>query len=198
MRLSECITNSLYSDGIIQVEEKEIIQFGLESLWSNLTGFVLFICVGVGFESITNALLLWLMLFFLRKNAGGYHANSAKRCILISLVMLVVVFSLYGYHAEAFIFVRISMLVSVSVIWLLAPVDDSSKILDEKEVYIYKRRTRAILIIESIIFICAIWCKQVILEKSISMACFIVFISLLMGKIKMYCTNHGKNKQKEQ
>ena len=72
--LAERMANYFSNEGIITDEEKEIVQFGLESMGGNLLGFTMTFVIGFFFRQIGCAMLVWLLLFPLRKNAGGFHA----------------------------------------------------------------------------------------------------------------------------
>lgn len=72
LMLADRMADSLSKEGIIADEEKGIVQFGLESQEGNLLGIVLTLAVGFCFNLVGDALLLWLLLFPLRKNAGGF------------------------------------------------------------------------------------------------------------------------------
>lgn len=104
MRLTDRLTNSFFREGIISDEDKEIVRFGLESMAGNLLGFFLAMTVGMIFGHIKDALLLWLCLFPLRKNAGGYHASTRMRCLFLSAGMLLISFAVFVAveHTTAF------------------------------------------------------------------------------------------------
>lgn len=87
--LADRIADFLFKGGNITDEEKEIICFGLESLEGNLLGIGLTLIVGMCFRQVREAILLWWLLFPLRKNAGGYHAKTKTKCMLISLIIII-------------------------------------------------------------------------------------------------------------
>lgn len=183
------MTDSLSKEGIITDEEREIVRFGFESLEGNLLGVVLTLAVGISFSRVGEALLLWLLLFPLRKNAGGYHAKTKIRCLFISAVMLIMAFVLFAEFDGTMIFYATCVVVAGCVIWALAPVDNMSKELDAVEHKVYQRRTRIVLGVEGIIFVMTLFCKWEIGMRSICMSFFIVAISLLMGTIKLTIYN---------
>ncbi len=85
--LTERLTNMLVSEEIISNEEKEIVRFGLESICGNLVGMVLTMVIGICFKHIGEAVFLWLLLFPLRKNAGGFHASTKTHCFITSIIL---------------------------------------------------------------------------------------------------------------
>ncbi len=186
------MANSFCKEGIISEDEREIVRFGLESLGGNLSGIVLTLAVGICFKQVEAALLLWLLLFPLRKSAGGYHAETKKRCLLMSAAMLIAAFMLFTVFERTMMFYVICAVAAGCVIWLLAPVDNPSKELDAVECKVYRRRTRIVLGAENIFLVLALTFEWEITIRSVCMTLSIVAISLLMGAIKLLIINKPK------
>lgn len=184
--MAEYLTNSFYYEGIISDEDKEIVRFGLESMMGNLLSIALTLVVGIYFKCIRDALLLWPFLFLLRKNAGGYHAETKTRCLFISAVMLVVTFALFTMFDYSAVFYGVCVFVTGYSIWIWTPVDNPSKELDEVEHNVYRMRSRTILLVEGTIFTLALYFKWKTMMSSVAMAFFIVSVSLLMGRYKVH------------
>lgn len=175
----------LLRDGVISLEEVEIVEYGLENLGSSLLGMFITLLIGYCFDFLWGSFLLWLLIFPLRKNAGGYHAETKGRCLLLSAAMLIV---------SVICFVQIEwldigyILVAVccfAIIFFLAPVENANKYLERVEYLVYRRRTRMILLLEGILFAISItfdW-KEVV--AAITIAFFIVGVSLVIGRIKL-------------
>lgn len=195
--LTNRMTDSLSREGIITDEEREIVRFGLESLEGDLLGFGLTLAVGICFKQVGEALLLWLLLFPLRKNAGGYHAATKMRCLFISAVMLIIAFMVFAVLEHTMIFYGICAMVAGCVIWGLAPVDNPSKKLDAIENKVYRRRTRIALGAEGVIFVLALLFKWEMAIKSVCMAFSVVSISLLAGVIELKISNKLKRHDKQ-
>lgn len=155
--MAERMTDFLSNEGIITDEEKEIVRFGLENLGGNLMGFVMTLTIGFCFCRIENALLLWLLLFPLRKNAGGFHASTKTRCFFISVFIMLMAFIIYVVPSQTDTLCVYSVLVTGSIIWMLVPVDNSEKKLDEVEYKVYRKRSRTVLTLESIFFVLAFY-----------------------------------------
>lgn len=187
--LADRMASSLSREGIITDEEREIVQFGLESLGGNLLGIGLALTIGFCFNRIGDAVFLWVWLFPLRKNAGGFHASTKTRCFLVSALMLLLSFAFFTGSNCTNILYGTSVLITGWIIWMLAPMDNPSKELDEVEYKIYRLRSRSILISETIVFMLALCFKWKMLVRSIAMTFFIVSLSLLMGVIKLLICN---------
>lgn len=181
--LADRIADFLFKGGNITDEEKEIICFGLESLEGNLLGIGLTLIVGMCFRQVREAILLWWPLFPLRKNAGGYHAKTKTKCMLISLIILIIAFMFFSAFECTVIFCVVCVMITGCVIWILSPVDNPSKELDVVEHKVYRRRTRLVLVVEGSILLLALYFQLDFVTKSIVIAYFIVSVSLLMGLI---------------
>ena len=183
--LAERMADYFSNEGIITDEEKEIVQFGLESMGGNLLGFTMTLVIGVFFHQIGCALLVWLLLFPLRKNAGGFHASTRIRCFFLSASMMFLAFAIYSISNSSNVFYGLSVLVTGCIIWMLVPVDNPSKKLDEVEHKIYRIRSRKILALEGIFFLAAVWFEWKIVVRSTAMTFFLVGMSLVTGAVKL-------------
>ncbi len=192
--LTDRMVDSLSKEGIITDEEREIVRFGLESLEGNLLCIVLILTIGLCFKRVGEALLLWPLLFFLRKNAGGYHAATKTRCLIMSAAMLIAAFAVFTVVESTLLFYGICVMLTGCVIWTLAPVDNPSKVLDALEHNVYKRRTRIVFGLEGVFFIISFCCQWEMAVRSVCMTHFIVGISLLLGKIKLTICNKYNTK----
>jgi accessory gene regulator B len=88
LRSGKNLTGIFLRDGIISQDEVEIVGYGLENLGSSLLGMSVTLMLGCCFDFLLGSFMLWLLVFPLRKNAGGYHAETKTRCLLFSSSML--------------------------------------------------------------------------------------------------------------
>lgn len=188
MKLLERLTDTFVQEGIILEEEREIVQFGLESIERNLVGVILFFSIGFFFNRTKDTLFLYLLLFPLRKSAGGVHAATKTRCLIISAIMLSISFLLFSIFDYVEIIYWICFICFGCIIWILAPVENPSKQFDEVDQSVYRMRSRIVLGVEGIIYLIAFHFRWEIVIRSVSMTFFIVSISLLMGILKNVLT----------
>ena len=174
----------LLRDGIISLDEVEIVEYGLENLGSSLFGMMITLAVGFCFDFLFESFLLWLLLFPLRKNAGGFHAKTKGRCLLFSTTILLVSIICFVQVGCSEAIYSLTAVLSFLVIFLMAPVENDNKLLDQAEYRVYRKRTRVILFVEGILFILAVsfgW-KELIVVLTIVF--FVVGTSLIAGKMK--------------
>lgn len=175
----------LLRDGVISSDEVEIVEYGLENLRGSLLGMLITLTIGFCFDFLLGSFLLWLLIFPLRKNAGGFHAKTKGRCLLFSSAMLLV--SIFCFVQRGWPVMGYILIVAISavVIFIMAPVENNSKHLDQTEQKVYRKRTRMILTLECMLFIFALVLDLRKLVIVIAIDFFIVSISLVTGSIKL-------------
>lgn len=146
-RLSKRITQGLWQNGIISLEESPLYEYGLHEIGVTLLNLITDLLVGALMRMTVPCIIFLVIYIPLRRFAGGYHAKTELRCYGIStLLVLSALCVIRVIPANGT--VLLSMLVGASiVIWLLAPIDSANKSLDKTEYRVYRRRSRGILII---------------------------------------------------
>lgn len=126
-RLSAIITDELdYSD-----EKKEIVAYGIESLFLALIGFLAVFLVAFLFKAIFPAAIAAVFGGFLRKLSGGAHFNTPIKCLTLGAV----VYSLIGVLTKEIInynlyntnLLLLFLLLALILVVVFAPVDSVSK-----------------------------------------------------------------------
>ena len=192
MRIGKKLAGMLLRDNVISSEEVEVVEYGLENFGGSLLGMSITLLIGYCFGFLRGSFLLWLLIFPLRKNAGGYHAETKSRCLLYSSAILFVSVICFvqvewldlGYILVAGFF--------FAIIFLLAPVENDNKRLELVEYRVYRKRARIILLLEGTLFATAVTFKWEELIAVITIVFFIVGMSLIIGKVKLWCTIYKK------
>lgn len=184
MVISEYLSDYLLRDSNASEDEREIVQFGIESIIGNMTGLLLTITIGFCFGEPMVSLLFYILFFPLRKSAGGFHADTKGRCFIISVVILILSFTLFVMFEHSQLFFVMSFIAFGVIILILTPVDNPSKRYDNKERKIYRRRSLIVLVVESLIFVVACYFKWDTAIKSLEMVFFVGSSSMVMGSFK--------------
>lgn len=197
----------LIKDEVILPTEQEIIRYGLETLQGTLSGFILSMIIASAFGNICAGIGLYLLIFPLRKYAGGYHANTKLGCLLTSILMMATVFFvLYLLSWSNRVYVVVTAFFDI-VILLLVPMENQNKRLDNIERKIYRKKTKHVLFIENFMFILAWMFDSREAVSVITMSIALSGLSLMMGlisifrnerncKTKMYLKNQIMNLQR--
>lgn len=176
------LTDQFIRDEIILPENAEVVRYGLETLVGNMLAFLMTAVVGFFYGSLFSGIVLWLLIFPLRKYAGGYHAKTKARCYLMSIGMLVFAFALLyqpNHHQGVYVFI---VIISGVYIYMNVPIDNDNKVLDATERKVYRKCARIVLGVESILFavVCIAGWKD--LAAVVAMCFGIVGMSLVVGK----------------
>lgn len=156
-KISNTIADNLISIGRFEKEDKAIYQFGLEMLFLNTFNIITTALIGLAMGQLLESFMFLALFIPLRCHAGGYHANNALFCYLLSNSVIVLVLLLLRTPPEMVergvgLFF---LILSSGIAAILAPVENLNKPLDDVEKKVYKIRTRIVLVVEVFIgFIC--------------------------------------------
>lgn len=185
-KVSEILTDSLLSGGIITEDEQELYVYGFSTLLSQLIYFV-FVCIlGLIMGCIFESIFFYIAFLFIRRYAGGFHASTEIKCAIISafsiLASIVVIRVSKIYDTRTILFS--TSLASAVCIFCLSPLDTAEKPLSEKEFISFRRISRLILmIILSIIILSYVFdVKLLIIPSSLSL--ILESLLLIAGIIK--------------
>ena len=173
-------------------EEKRLYQYAYELLIGQAVNLLIAGLLAVLFHAYVTVAVFLLAFIPLRSYAGGHHADSSNVCTIISALMICLVCVLSGSVPEdtALPLGMVTAVVSGVPVFLLAPVADQKKPLDEEEKRRYGRRSRVIWGLEPVVWT-ACCCRRM---YSI---CFAVLYAHLSAAI-LLCAGVVKNKRKQE
>lgn len=189
LKLKIEIVQKLLKDGMIAEEETDIVEYGLRNMLHNLAGIFITLIIGWIFRNLKEGVILLLLIFPLRKYAGGFHANTRKGCLFSSICLLVISFEIFfkiKWTSEGCIFLSI---IFFFIILVLVPVENPNKPLDDLEHRVYGRRAKTILIIELVMLGVSLLLKwkrlMIVITMNFCMVGFILIAGVI--KLKYYC-----------
>lgn len=184
-KAAEKITNKLLDNNSISCEQYEICRFGFQQGLTIILNAATVIVIGIIMNELWQAILFMALYAPLRSNAGGYHARTAARCYVYSiLLMIAVLLTMKHLFIPTFICIII-FAVSCAIILVLSPVEDINKQLDEIEQIVYKKRTIMITVIESMFFAVAQLTNASNISFCITLVLLMISGLLIVGKIKI-------------
>ncbi len=187
-QFADTITSFLLQEKVIKEEEQDIYQYGTEQILINLTTFI---AIGT-IASIVN---MWGETFFflvgmipIRTIAGGFHANTPRRCNMLT-------FSVYVLNMFMISFLKNCMTFQVMVIltcviqfgiFKYAPVEHKNRVLGREECLKVRIQSRIIGITLSImcIIIAVIFTVNNFMTISTMMGATTASMSLVIGSIQ--------------
>ncbi len=138
--------------------EEEIVRFGLEIILLKIIFLAVIAAVGILMNCFLESIIFTLSFSLLRQYGGGYHAESKKKCFVLSVLMLHIGLFIIRMSESFYVFVMpVAVITFFSIAYIIyaAPIDTPNKRLDSAELCIYGKRTRItvlVLIILSVIF----------------------------------------------
>lgn len=183
-KASEAVTRKLQENNTINEEQYEICRYGLQQGFTVILNVVTTLIIGMIMRGLLYAVVFTILYIPLRSNAGGYHAKTAIRCYLYSILLMIAVLLAIKHLAIPSFICIIIFTISIAVICILAPIEDANKPLDEIEVKVYHKRTLIILAIESMLFIIGLALNLRYFMQTTVWVMITMSIILLMGKFR--------------
>lgn len=177
-------SDKLVTNKVIEAEDKELYAFGLQQSLLILANILTTIVIGIIFGMILESILFLVSYIPLRSFAGGYHSKTPLRCYLFSLVLTMVVLAVIKYILWTNIMIIAVAMIASVIIFLLAPIEDSNKPLDQVETSVYKKRLRILLAVEISVTILLLLLGLKQIPICISVSILILSMMLVMGAIK--------------
>lgn len=191
--LSEKISDQLVTDGIITNDSKSLYSYGLFIAISNII-YCLF-CALCGFilKCFFPGILFYITCFIIRSFAGGYHAPTEKKCMIISFISIALslVFIKLLINNCSSIIISFIFFISVGLIFLIAPIDNNEKKINSKEKTIFRCFSRLVVSLCTVLAMVLYGYNHKDFSYAIQVSVFLQAILLVAGKVKIRV--HQKN-----
>lgn len=126
-------------------DDEEIVRRGLEVIAIKIFFAVIIIISGLLLGCFFESILFTTAFTSLRQYSGGYHADSQKKCFVLSTLMLVISLSIIKsikIFPQLILPLSIITFISIVYVFVAAPIDTPNKRLDNNEVRVYGKRAR--------------------------------------------------------
>ena len=182
--LSNKITKKLIENNIIEAADSELYEYGFWQGSVLFFNFLTVILLGILFNMLLESVIFLIFYGVLRTIAGGYHARTQNTCYILSIIlMMVVLIMLKTFHWNTILCCILTIL-SISVIFILAPVQDENKLLDETEKTVFKKLSRLISLLYGLIIFLLFLFNKNELAYCVVISLFTLTIMLVLGKIR--------------
>ena len=149
-RLINGILSKMLSEKLVNEDDIEIYQFGLECLLLQLIHIISYIVIGICAGELFSLIVSGSILIPLRRKAGGYHAKTRLGCYLFSCC--VVLLLCLVNKAEMALAVRIiEMLAADTLILLFAPLENENRELEPAEKIRFRKQAIVLLLLANAI-----------------------------------------------
>ena len=142
MRILDKLLDNMEEQGLISTaEERMVKRYGMELFFNACANAMIILLIGCLLSCPLQAAVFYFTYVFLKKDTGGYHANSHIGCILQFNCTCLILFLLYQYHILKLH--RTGILIFLFLcIFLFAPVISLSKHLSEDQKNKHRRQAR--------------------------------------------------------
>ena len=183
-RLSNKITKKLVDINVIEEADSELYEYGFWQGGVLFFNFLTVVLLGILFNMLLESIIFLIFYGVLRTIAGGYHARTQHVCYILSVLLMIVVLTILKTFPWNIILCCVLTVLSILVIFILAPVQDENKLLDETEKRFFKKLSRIIsLLYGFIIFLLFLFNKNE-LAYCVVISLFTLTIMLVLGKIR--------------
>ena len=148
MKMVDRLVVKLIADGAIEEEDKEIYEYGFTQGITMIVNILCTILIGICMNMLAEDIIFMITYIPLRSYAGGFHAKTKFRCFIYSNLLVVLVLGLIKFLAGYTYFMLVAGIIGAGCIIFLAPVEDQNKPLDEKEVEVYGKKARRMLLLD--------------------------------------------------
>lgn len=148
--MSEKIADWLIRQKAISADERELYIYAVHCLFSLLYPIVFASVVGAIFGMVMETIVMIIPFILVRKFAGGYHADSFGKCLIISSMVIIVTIQIAMVVDNSYILNAIYVAGSMLLI-LFSPIDSENKRLDIDDKKFCKKITVFIVLILFII-----------------------------------------------
>lgn len=183
VKLSEYITQQLENGKIIQSDKRELYKYGFQQGLILLLNFITSIVIGLIFGKLLESVLILASYIPLRSYAGGHHSDSSEKCYAVSTLITIMWMLIIKFSELSTSCWGIILLIGSVVCFMLSPVENLQKPLDQEEICVYRKRALIVLTTEICLWICLCLILRIFVQI-IPLGVFTEAVMLIMGKIK--------------
>lgn len=182
--LSEKITDYVIKTGAASDESYAIYQYGFQIGLEMVSCFLTCFCIAIWLHMIPEFVVFTIVFMLLRTYAGGLHLNRFGACFLCSVSVQTLILVINSKFTFPVICSWICIVVGLSMVWMLAPVENINRELDQNEKEHCKKVTEKTI---SGILVFAIFCtlgRFLEMVSLVAMTVLLVLISQCIGVLK--------------
>ncbi|MGN1478380.1 MAG: accessory gene regulator ArgB-like protein [Acutalibacteraceae bacterium] len=184
-KTSRHITDKLIRHGRVDSDDRELFEYGIFLVISQIIYALVCIICGIVFKCIAESLVLYVSFNFARKYSGGFHASTELRCFIISSLSILCSVSLIKTFEIKDLRVPFIILLAAAsaVIIIFSPLDTDEKPLTEDEKILFRKKS--FLVLGVLLAVCiAAFPKLRFISYSAGTAVILESVFLSLGKLK--------------
>lgn len=130
--MGDKIVDYLINKKAISSNNRELYAYAVQCLFSLLYPIAFAMVVGAIFEMVVESVLMIIPFIWIRKFAGGFHANSFRKCLILSSMVITSVL-LLANNIDNDIVLNVIYIVSNMLLCILSPIDSENKRLNMED-----------------------------------------------------------------
>ena len=190
-KTSRHITEKLIKHGRVDSDDRELFEYGIFLVISQMIYALVCIISGIIFKCIAESLVLYVSFNFARRYSGGFHASTELRCFIfssLSILCSVGLIKMFEIKNLRMPFI-ILLAVASAVIIILSPLDTDEKPLTKDEKVRFRKLS--FLVLGVLLAVCiATFPKLRFISYSAGTAVILESVFLTLGKLKKFYTAH--------
>lgn len=175
--LKTYIVNSWIEGKIIEEEDRELYEYGIEITIEYLFNLITTIILALITGEIISCVFMYISFMILRSYAGGVHAKTFIRCYIYSSLVILVTLILIRFELVDIWIYRGAALFYLIYLWITEPVESKNRKVNEREKEVFRRREKLVLLIIMFVSVIAIFTEFVKIEKGLESTLIITGIS---------------------
>lgn len=186
-KLSSCITDILWKQGILQDDDIKKCNYGLDIFLSSTLEVLSILIISLFINNFIETILFFTAFIPLRIYAGGYHAKTRLKCFIVSIIVYTLFTVTTNSIPEKYYGLSTSLLTLISLTIILPnePVIHYNKTVTKTEKNNYKKICSRICIAETLFLIfLSIATPNNKFELSIALGQMSVAISMLIAIVE--------------
>ncbi len=178
------------ADSGLDSEDIVVYRYGLELIKKKICHAAVILLLALACGEFWGMLVFLVAYASIREYSGGYHAHSAKKCFICTI--LVAAAAIFMMKVP-FKYMELPWLWSVMFIcgvgiWFLSPQEAESKPLGDMEKIVYRKRVHNYLIMAGILSLLGLW--NPLATRGIAAAWIIQIIMLFVGLLRKRTVGH--------
>lgn len=177
------------TDMLTEEEKQEIIKYGQERIKVMGLFWLYIVFIAFVLDVLLEGILFWTSFCVMRRYAGGFHADSQRKCCAISAGAIICVFLLLKYARLDTLILGLLQGIGYIAILIMAPVDNKNRRLSEVEKKEFRKKAYAAVTLVLIISGLFYREKYLCLVLPVSIAYVILALLLIVGTCKNIIEN---------
>lgn len=178
-KMTNMLTNFIIQHSDAKKEDTEIIAFGVKYGLITLAEILGMVVVSFIMRELIPGVVILIAFISIRVYAGGYHAKTLLRCVVMSNILFILTILGYKMLYLPIIVKRLIVLLLGVLILIFSPVENDNRRLSENEKKVFKNRALLFYSISLIIFILI---KK--LSNILVWAYLMILVVLILGIVK--------------